>query len=94
MRSFVIDQSLYEVVISMKSARFTTRELRDLFAIRLKKDGISNVPIAEIRLYVYEHIRRMQKAGWVSLAGDKRKRGQTYQLNAIPQNLKVELRPG
>lgn len=90
----MIDQSLYEVVISMRTNRFTTRQLRDLFASRLQRDGVKNIPIAEVRLYVYEHIRRMEKAGWISIEGDRKKRGQVYLLNALPENLQIELRPG
>lgn len=94
MRSFAIDQSLYEVVNSMPSPRFTIRQLRDLFSSRLKDDGIHDVSLAEVRLYVYEHMRRMQKAGWIILDEPKSKRGQVYILKALPENIRLELKPG
>ncbi|APR65965.1 hypothetical protein CN03_02905 [Thalassolituus oleivorans] len=93
-RSFAIDQSLYEVINSMKGSRFTTQRLRDLFALRLEKDGIEGVSLAEIRLYVYEYIRRMEKSGWLSLDGPQKKRGQVYRLNVLPDDLKLELKQG
>lgn len=93
-RSFVIDQSLYEVINSLPAPRFTTRQLRDLFSSRLKADGVEGVALSQVRLYVYEYIRRMQKAGWVSLDGQKKKRGQVYLLNDLPESIQLELRPG
>lgn len=93
-RSFAIDQSLYEVINSMQGSRFTTQRLSDLFALRLEKDGIEDVLLVEIRLYVYEHIRRMVKAGWLSLDGPQEKRGKLYRLNVLPDDLQLELKQG
>ncbi|HIM97128.1 MAG TPA: hypothetical protein EYM57_04370 [Gammaproteobacteria bacterium] len=93
-RSFVIDKSLYEVISSIKGTTFTTQELRDLFASRLKHDGIKGVPLAQIRLYVYEHIRRMVKVGWVIPAEEQKKRGQVYHLQPVPDALQLEFIAG
>lgn len=90
-RRFVIDQSLYKVINTFHGVSFTTEALRDMYASQLIEDGIKEVPLAEVRLYVYEYIRRMLKSGWVTLFGEKKKRGQVYRLGDLPSDLELEL---
>lgn len=90
-RRFVIDQSLYKVINTFHGVSFTTEALRDMYASQLIEDGIKEVPLAEVRLYVYEYIRRMLKSGWVTLYGEKKKRGQVYRLGGLPSDLELEL---
>lgn len=93
-RSFVIDKALFEVIDTIKEPAFTTCGLRDLFAARLEQDGIKGVAKAELRLHVYEHLRRMEKAGWVVVDKERRKRDQLYHLCEVPSYLAIELRAG
>lgn len=44
-----------------------------------------------MRRYVYEQIRRLVRAGWVSPDEDRRVRGQVYHLQPIPTHLQLEL---
>jgi hypothetical protein len=90
-RSFVIDQSLYKVICTFQSATFTTEALRDIYASQLIADGIEGIALTEIRLYVYQYIRKMLKPGWVTLAGERKKRGQLYRLGELPGTLNLEL---
>jgi len=90
-RSFVIDQSLYKAINTFQGANFTTEALRDIYASQLIADGIEGVTLMEVRLYVYEYIRKMLKPGWVTLYGEKKKRGQVYHLGELPNALELEL---
>lgn len=89
-RSFVIDESLYKAINTFQSSNFTTEALRDIYASQLLEDGIEGVPLTEVRLYVYEYIRKMVKSGWVTLYGEKKKRGQVYRLGDLPSDLEFE----
>ena len=90
-RSFVIDQSLYKVINTFQGANFTTEDLRDIYASQLIEDGIEGVALKEVRLYVYEYIRKMLKSGWVTLGGEKKRRGQIYRLGELPSFIELEL---
>jgi hypothetical protein len=90
-RSFVIDQSLYKAINTFQGGNFTTEALRDIYASQLTADGIKGVNLTEIRLYVYEYIRKMLKPGWVTLYGEKKRRGQVYRLGELPSALELEL---
>jgi hypothetical protein len=90
-RSFVIDQLLYKAINTFQGASFTTEALRDIYASQLIADGIEGVALADVRLYVYEYIRKMLKPGWVTLYGEKKRRGQVYRLGELPADLKLEL---
>jgi hypothetical protein len=90
-RSFVIDQSLYKVINTFQGANFTTETLRDIYASQLIEDGIEGVALTEVRLYVYEYIRKMLKSGWVTLCGEKKGRGQLYHLGELPSSRDLEL---
>jgi hypothetical protein len=86
--SFIFDRRLYELLQEPGRATFTTRELRDAYAARLKG---TQFRIADVRRYVYEQIRRLVRAGWVVQDEDRRVRGQAYHLQAIPAHLQLEL---
>lgn len=86
--SFIFDRRLYELLQEEGRARFTTRELRDAYAARLKG---THFRIADVRHYVYEQIRRMLRMGWVVLDEERRSRGQVYHLLPIPAHLQLEL---
>ncbi len=90
-RSFVIDQSLYKALNTFQGANFTTEALRDIYASQLIEDGIEGVLLKDVRLYVYEYIRKMVKSGWVTLYGERKRRGQVYHLGDLPSDLEIEL---
>ena len=85
--SFIFDRRLYELLQEPGRTSFTTRELRDAYAARLS----GTQRIADVRRYVYEQIRRLVRAGWVSPDEDRRVRGQVYHLQPIPTHLQLEL---
>lgn len=86
--SFIFDRRLYELLQEPGRTSFTTRELRDAYAARLSG---TQFRIADVRRYVYEQIRRLVRAGWVSPDEDRRVRGQVYHLQPIPTHLQLEL---
>lgn len=86
--AFIFDRRLYELLQEEGRTKFTTRELRDAYANRL--DGMK-FRIADVRRYVYEQMRRMLRAEWLVLDGDRRTRGQVYHLQPIPVHLQLEL---
>ncbi|WP_430292800.1 hypothetical protein [Pseudomonas sp. B1-22] len=86
--SFIFDRRLYELLQEEGRARFTTSELRDAYAKRLKGKTLR---ISDVRRYVYGQIRRMLRMGWVVLDDERRSRGQVYHLRPIPAHLQLEL---
>jgi hypothetical protein len=86
--SFILDRRLYRLLQEEGRTKFTTRELRDAYAKSL--EGM-NFRMADVRRYVYEQIRRLQRMGWVVLDEDRRVRGQVYHLQSIPAHLQLEL---
>lgn len=93
-RNFIIDRTLFDIIDTLEGSAFTTVELRDIFASRLENIGITGIPLTELRLHVYEHIRRMEKAGWIVADKERRKRDQRYHLRQVPEHLTIELRDG
>jgi hypothetical protein len=86
--SLIFDRHLYELLQEEGRTKFTIRELRDAYAKKL--DGM-NFRLTDVRRYVYEQIRRMQRMGWVVLDEERRSRGQVYHLQPIPADLQLEL---
>ncbi|UPQ82223.1 hypothetical protein M0M42_17760 [Pseudomonas knackmussii] len=86
--SFIFDRRLYELLHEEGRTRFTTRELRDAYAMRL--DGMT-FRLGDVRRYVYEQIRRALRMGWVVLDEERRSRGQVYHVQSIPAHLQLEL---
>tara|TARA_R110000796_G_scaffold186678_2_gene303592 strand:+ start:21033 stop:21620 length:588 start_codon:yes stop_codon:yes gene_type:complete len=88
---FTFDRRLYELLQEEGFSKFTTRDLRDAYAKRFADVDFN---LGDVRLFVYEQIRRMLRAGWITLDEDRRKRGQIYHLRACPKNLRLELVDG
>ncbi|SHF59113.1 MULTISPECIES: hypothetical protein [Halomonadaceae] len=86
--SFTLDKWIYELLQEERFAQFTTREMRDAYALRL--EGVS-YPLSDVRRYVYEQIRRMLKSGWLVKANESRKRGQVYHRLPMPEHLQLKL---
>jgi len=88
---FTLDRRLYDLLQEPSFAKFTTAELRDAYAAGL---GSASFRLADIRLYVYEQIRRLVRVGWVTIDGERRSRGQRYQVLGAPQHLGLQLVTG
>lgn len=88
---FTLDRRLYDLLQEPSLAKFTTAELRDAYAAGLDSGSFR---LADIRLYVYEQIRRLVRVGWVTIDGERRSRGQRYQVLSAPQHLELQLVTG
>ncbi|OWL84035.1 hypothetical protein [Halopseudomonas aestusnigri] len=86
--SFILDRRLYELLQQSGYTQFTTRDLRDAYAERLEE---GTYKLGDVRLFVYEQIRRMIRVGWLVPDEQQRKRGQIYHLQPFPKRLKLEL---
>ncbi|MGO4368783.1 hypothetical protein [Pseudomonas sp. PAB10] len=86
--SFEFDRQLHDLLCQDIHREFTTRRLRDAYAALLPP---SSFRLADVRIYVYEHIRRLIRVGWVELAGEPQKRGQVFRRLEKPQRLKLVL---
>lgn len=86
--SFIFDRRLYELLQQDRYAQFTTCDLRDAYAECLAGTSFH---LSELRRYVYKQIRRMLHVGWITLDVERRKRGQVYHLQPIPEGMNLEL---
>jgi hypothetical protein len=85
---FEFDRQLHCLLCQHCSADFTTRQLRDAYAALLPH---SSYRLADVRIYVYEQIRRLVRVGWVEMAEQRQKRGQVFRLLEMPQRLQLVL---
>ena len=85
--SFEFDRQLYELLCEVQHQEFTTRQLRDAYAATLEP----GFELGAVRIYVYEQIRRLIRAGWVSKSPGFMKRGQLFRLVEKPAGLTLVL---
>jgi hypothetical protein len=85
--SFEFDRQLYELLCQEQLQEFTTRQLRDAYAATLEP----GYELGTVRIYVYEQIRRLIRAGWVSKSAGLRKRGQVFHLMEKPASITLVL---
>lgn len=85
--SFEFDRQLYDLLCQEQHQEFTTRQLRDAYAASLG----SGYELGVVRIYVYEQIRRLIRAGWVSKSAGLRKRGQVFRLLEKPASITLVL---
>jgi hypothetical protein len=85
--TFIVDRRIYELFQQGSHRQFTTRDLRDAYARHLEGMEFNS---SDLRRYVYEHIRRMLRIGWVILDEKRQKRGQVYHLKPVPEDLQLE----
>jgi len=85
--SFEFDRQLYELLCQGQHQEFTTRQLRDAYAATLEP----GYELGTVRIYVYEQIRRLIRAGWVSKSSSLRKRGQVFRLLEKPASITLVL---
>ncbi|WP_426119396.1 hypothetical protein [Pseudomonas sp. DSP3-2-2] len=85
--SFEFDRQLYDLLCEEQNREFTTRQLRDSFAATLEP----GYELGAVRIYVYEQIRRLIRAGWVAKSPKLRKRGQFFRLLEMPAHITLVL---
>jgi hypothetical protein len=85
--SFEFDRQLYELLCKEQHQEFTTRQLRDAYAATLEP----GYELGAVRIYVYEQIRRLIRAGWASKSAGLRKRGQVFRLLEKPASITLVL---
>lgn len=88
---FEFDRQLHFLLCDHFSGEFTTHQLRDAYAALLPP---SSFRLADVRVYVYEQIRRLIRAGWVEMAMQRQKRGQVFRMLEMPQRLQLVLVDG
>ncbi|KFE51806.1 hypothetical protein [Pseudomonas syringae] len=85
--SFEFDRQLYRLLCQEQHQEFTTRQLRDAYAATLEP----GYELGAVRIYVYEQIRRLIRAGWISKSAGLRKRGQVFRLLEKPARITLVL---
>jgi hypothetical protein len=88
---FEFDRQLHSLLCQHISEEFTTRQLRDAYAALLPP---SSFRLADVRVYVYEQIRRLIRIGWAETAEQRQKRGQVFRLLEMPKRLQLVLVDG
>jgi len=88
---FEFDRQLHSLLCDHFSGEFTTHQLRDAYSALLPP---SSFRLADVRVYVYEQIRRLIRAGWVEMAVQRQKRGQVFRMLEMPQRLQLVLVDG
>ena len=86
--SFEFDRQLYDLLCQKQPQQFTTRQLRDAYAATLDFPGYE---LGAVRIYVYEQIRRLIRAGWVIKSPKLSKRGQLFHLLEMPKHINLVL---
>jgi hypothetical protein len=85
---FEFDRQLHDLLCQQFSMGFTTRQLRDAYAALLPP---TSYQLADVRIYVYEQIRRLVRVGWAEMTEPHHKRGQVFHLLEMPQRLQLVL---
>lgn len=88
---FEFDRQLHFLLSEYFSREFTTRQLREAYAALLPP---SSFRLADVRVYVYEQIRRLIRVGWAEMAVQRQKRGQVFRMLEMPQRLQLVLVDG
>ncbi|MGU9821041.1 hypothetical protein [Pseudomonas sp. LF090] len=88
---FEFDRQLHSLLCEHFSRDFTTRQLRDAYAALLPP---SSFRLADVRVYVYEQIRRLIRVGWVEMADQRQKRDQVFRVLEMPLRLQLVLVDG
>ncbi|WP_221797869.1 hypothetical protein [Oceanobacter mangrovi] len=88
--SVALDRVIYRILMEEEVGAFTIMELRDRY---LEQVDPRDVSLPKLRVYIYDHIRRMVNCGWVRYHEEKKTRGQRFVLLSKPQKLKVKLTP-
>lgn len=86
--SVTLDRVLHRVLTEEDVGCFTIMELRDLYLRHVEPNEIT---LPQIRMYLYDHIRRMVDLGWVAYHSERKARGQRFLMNDMPAHVKLKL---
>ena len=74
-----LDSKLFTILSSPNFDKFTVLELRDAYLALFQKEGMNKV---DARRFVYMHIIRLEKKGFLKRAHSKNKNKPTYMKTA------------
>lgn len=83
-----LDQRLYNLLMQKDFSTFTMTRVRDAYAECIHDFDFE---ISDLRKYLYSHVKRMIKNGWVERDSVRRQRGQVYHVLEKPSDLRVKL---
>ncbi|WP_417585698.1 hypothetical protein [Nitrincola sp.] len=83
-----LDRVLYHILKEENVGYFTIMELREFYLKYVEPNGAS---LPQIRIYLYDQIRRMINLGWAAYHAERKSRGQRFLIKRIPsrENLKL-----
>lgn len=86
--SVTLDRVLYSILTEEDVGYFTVMELRRFYLKYVEPNGAS---LPQIRMYLYDQIRRMVNLGWAEYHEERKTRGQRFIIKKIParENLKL-----
>ena len=86
--SITLDRVLHHILTEEEVGRFTIMELRDRY---MKLVDRCNVSEPDLRMYLYDEIRKMMNKGWVAYDAERKSRGQRFFILDMPEGLKLKL---
>ncbi|MAY00734.1 MAG: hypothetical protein CMI08_16335 [Oceanospirillaceae bacterium] len=90
--SVTIDEVLYHILMEEESGCFTVMELRDRYLKRVDPNGVS---LPDLRMYLYDQVRKMINCGWVEHHSERKARGQRFVVLQQPDGISPKLtQPG
>ncbi len=86
--SITLDRVLHRILMEEGVDCFTIMELRDRYLKFVEPHGCS---LPDIRVYLYDQIRKMINHGWASYHSERKTRGQRFVIQQKPESLVVKL---
>ncbi|UUT20959.1 MULTISPECIES: hypothetical protein [Pseudomonas] len=79
--TFKLDRHVFELLKDGHFQQFTTRSLRDGYALRLNGQAHD----VELWRYIYDQIQRLKRVGWITQDPIRRKRDQVFHVMDMPE---------
>lgn len=86
--SVTLDRVLHRILTEEDVGYFTIMELRDAYLRYVEPNGIT---LPQIRVYLYDQVRRLIALRWASYHSERKTRGQRFVMNEKPARLKLQL---
>lgn len=86
--SVTLDRVLHRILMEEGVGCFTIMELRGLYLKHVDPNGAT---LPQIRMYLYDHIRRMVDLGWAAYHSERKTRGQRFLIKEMPAHVKLKL---
>lgn len=83
-----LDRVLHRILTEEGVGCFTIMELRELYLRYVDPNGATP---PQIRVYLYDQIRRMVDLGWAAYHSERRTRGQRFLINEMPTHVTLKL---